>query len=302
MGKREKKEASGPKVDPNAWMATFSDLVTLLITFFVLLLSMSSLDSKPLKDTFGFFDQRIGVLHMSSSSPQSAIKSTPISPPIYDHDPQLKRDPSWKMSPDDAILSEGIPDERLQRERIKPPKAGNPGDENEIMEVSEELEEEAKGDLRDLFDEKRGRSNRERFDQIMRLFRHPRYQGIFNILERRDNLTIHFAGELLFRPGRVLIRPESLVLLREVGALLTQLDVNVRVVGVVPGADAPPPARRDIYPDQWTLAIARSSNVVRYMASTTSVAPARLSGSVRPLGETGLEQDGVFFELRIPED
>ncbi|MEO1272054.1 MAG: flagellar motor protein MotB, partial [Myxococcota bacterium] len=50
MGKREKSESSGPKVDPNAWMATFSDLVTLLITFFVLLLSMSSLDSKPLKD------------------------------------------------------------------------------------------------------------------------------------------------------------------------------------------------------------------------------------------------------------
>ncbi|MAO85230.1 MAG: hypothetical protein CMH50_15350 [Myxococcales bacterium] len=36
--------------DPTAWMLTFSDLLTLMLTFFVLLFSMSSLDSKALKE------------------------------------------------------------------------------------------------------------------------------------------------------------------------------------------------------------------------------------------------------------
>ena len=40
----------GPGIDPNGWMITFSDLLTLMLTFFVLLFSMSSLDAKSLKE------------------------------------------------------------------------------------------------------------------------------------------------------------------------------------------------------------------------------------------------------------
>lgn len=36
--------------DPNGWMLTFSDLITLLLTFFVLLLTMSSMDAKKVKE------------------------------------------------------------------------------------------------------------------------------------------------------------------------------------------------------------------------------------------------------------
>ncbi|HHO77253.1 MAG TPA: hypothetical protein ENN05_12615 [Deltaproteobacteria bacterium] len=51
--------------DKNAWMTTFSDMVTLLITFFVLLISMSSMDSKTLKDMFGFFNEAMGPLEFA---------------------------------------------------------------------------------------------------------------------------------------------------------------------------------------------------------------------------------------------
>ena len=40
----------GPGIDPQGWMITFSDLLTLMLTFFVLLFSMSSLDAKSLKE------------------------------------------------------------------------------------------------------------------------------------------------------------------------------------------------------------------------------------------------------------
>ncbi len=33
-------------VDSNGWLTTFADLVMLLLTFFVMLLSMSSMDAK----------------------------------------------------------------------------------------------------------------------------------------------------------------------------------------------------------------------------------------------------------------
>ena len=52
---RAKKGSGGPAPDPNAWMVTFSDLITLLLTFFVLLMSMSSISSKKLQETFSQF-------------------------------------------------------------------------------------------------------------------------------------------------------------------------------------------------------------------------------------------------------
>ncbi len=59
---KKRKEAPEAAESSDAWMGTMSDLVFLLITFFVLLISMSSLDSKALKDTFGFFEGAVGVL------------------------------------------------------------------------------------------------------------------------------------------------------------------------------------------------------------------------------------------------
>lgn len=55
------------KQDTTLWMVTFSDLVMLLLTFFVLLLSMSSLNKKKLKEFFSHFQGSTGVLEFSGS-------------------------------------------------------------------------------------------------------------------------------------------------------------------------------------------------------------------------------------------
>ena len=54
---REKQEAS---YNPLGWMVTFSDLVTLLLTFFVMLLAMKAPEVKKLKEAFGIFSQGKG--------------------------------------------------------------------------------------------------------------------------------------------------------------------------------------------------------------------------------------------------
>jgi len=46
----------------NSWMVTFSDAVTLMITFFVLIIAMSSMDNKSLKQSFSFFNDSPGNL------------------------------------------------------------------------------------------------------------------------------------------------------------------------------------------------------------------------------------------------
>lgn len=57
-----KKTGQDKGVDPNGWMTTFSDLMTLLLTFFVLLFSFNSMDDKTLETMFGNFNAGSGVM------------------------------------------------------------------------------------------------------------------------------------------------------------------------------------------------------------------------------------------------
>jgi len=55
------------QIDPNSWMVTFADLVMLLLTFFVLLLTMSSMDTKKLRDLMTHFRESTGVLEFAGA-------------------------------------------------------------------------------------------------------------------------------------------------------------------------------------------------------------------------------------------
>lgn len=47
---RRKRNNSDDDVNPDAWLATYSDTITLILTFFILLYSISSVDSQKLKE------------------------------------------------------------------------------------------------------------------------------------------------------------------------------------------------------------------------------------------------------------
>jgi chemotaxis protein MotB len=85
---KKAKEKECPAGAP-AWMVTYSDLVTLLLTFFVLLLSMANMDpvrfteaSSSLKDAFG--------IHKEPAHVEFAIPVLP-SPPITQYSPILEQ-------------------------------------------------------------------------------------------------------------------------------------------------------------------------------------------------------------------
>ncbi len=63
MAKRRKKLEPEVLPDPEAWMTTFADLVSLMLTFFILLLSMSSLDQTGLKDVASFFQNAVSIMN-----------------------------------------------------------------------------------------------------------------------------------------------------------------------------------------------------------------------------------------------
>jgi chemotaxis protein MotB len=62
-------------------MTTFCDMLTILLCFFVLIISMSSMESKALKDTFGFFSAVTGPLEFQEEHEvkvaQPVVKTKP---------------------------------------------------------------------------------------------------------------------------------------------------------------------------------------------------------------------------------
>lgn len=66
----KKKCPECPKGSPK-WMVTFSDMTTLLLTFFVLLLSMANFDKVKMEQTFGILAGSMGILQQKSITPLS---------------------------------------------------------------------------------------------------------------------------------------------------------------------------------------------------------------------------------------
>ena len=59
----------------DGWMVTLTDLSYMLMTFFVLLLSMSSMDDKVFKEAFGFLNQGFGVLEFPGTQNLRSLPS-----------------------------------------------------------------------------------------------------------------------------------------------------------------------------------------------------------------------------------
>jgi chemotaxis protein MotB len=72
----------------DGWMVTLTDMTYVLMTFFVLILSMSAMDKKAFKESFGFFNEGSGVLEypgeqqlrsMSSPADKNVLKIVDMS-------------------------------------------------------------------------------------------------------------------------------------------------------------------------------------------------------------------------------
>jgi chemotaxis protein MotB len=124
-----------------------------------------------------------------------------------------------------------------------------------------------------------------------------------------DSLRIQMAGEAVFRPGQVTIRPQSQATLDKLAELLQALpELHMRVEG---HTDSIPvqEAFRTRWPTNWELSAARAASVVRYFEGK-GIAPQRLSvagyGASRPVTsentEAGRAQNRRIDLLLLPPE
>lgn len=291
MAEREKKQSGGDGGDPNAWMATFADLVTLLITFFVLLLSMSSLDASAVNDSFGFFDAQPGAVGDGKGNGELKTRVVVPDPPVMASNPTKKVAPDPERGNHRYIPSAIPSNKELKRPKPRPPNVGS---------LTDARTKASGTHADDLLPKGAGMGSKADFVQVTELLKKPEFKDVLQITRENGRVQIKFQGALVFHEGRVRIRDESLPLLEQVGDVIARLGLHARVLGVIPQDGTDKPVDTEVYPTAWDLAIGRSCQVVQFLAARSSLPEPWLSCSALDPALTSADLHGVVIELQAP--
>ena len=100
-------ESSG---DGAAWMATFADMMTLLLCFFILLLSFATMDIVKFRDAMGSVQEALGV-QFEHDGQFEAVASSPLQTDPYEEAPEIGEDRALLEEFNSAIEEEGLESE-----------------------------------------------------------------------------------------------------------------------------------------------------------------------------------------------
>jgi chemotaxis protein MotB len=230
MARREKKAPQVEKASQE-WLVTFGDLLTLLITFFVLLISMSSMDQLKLRKTFGFFGGASAALERGKKQAKAGGAQA---------NPQVKATRAMK---ENLGVSPGSLTGSLikQIERIR-------------LHAAKMMEQ-----LR-LRNANQGYGMHPLDKKVVDLL--EKNQPVI-ITQKRKRVEVDFHLGLLFDEGKPDLKAGS-------GELLAQVKKMVRS-GVGLGSVQTAPAERGYsaqFYSPWDLAIWRSAALIRYLRSS----------------------------------
>ncbi len=192
-GNRKRIEEDAPEGAPE-WMTTYSDLVTLLLCFFVLLFSMAVIDKQKFVDIS--FSLRSSLLHTSNGELLMENKGKEVA--VLD-----------TINPDDTGKS-FIDNNKYYQEKIEQ------GSEEFIIDAAKEIKskklEKAKEDLEKAVQE----------------------LGIDNfvtVIEEKDVVIIRFDSRVLFDSGSADMKKSGQDILLKMGELLKSLEHEILIQG-----------------------------------------------------------------------
>ena len=238
----------------DGWMTTFSDLMSLLLCFFVLILSMAEIDIVRYKQLADSMSEAFGVqqqLQLESVPKGTSVVSTEFRPGI----------------PDETIV------EVVQQETIDQDKnslrIGNPD-----SPISEEK------DIRDevlTYDEVMALIKETQLDAEMlrRLLKTEIKEGQIDVESTSRTILIRIREKGSFASGSALLNSSFVGVIDKIANALTQIEGRIAVEGHTDNV----PINTFAYPSNWDLSASRSVAVVRRMLDIAPLKPTRVTAS-----------------------
>lgn len=241
LAKKNKQEEA--KKGAPEWMATFSDLMNLLLCFFVLLFSMSSIDAEKYELIRASLNNSISIFMGGSSAIQEG-----------------------------DLINSGISqlNELSEYYNVVGETSANTGEETEEADTMEEqLLQEKKKYSEEMYDEISELSEENNLSDYVNLSIDPDYNFV----------KLSISGSVLFDSGRAEIKEEAKPILSKVGDILKVYDTYL--IEIEGHTDNVKIVRSKTYKNNNWLSSARALNAAEYLIQTKGLDPKTLKYSGR---------------------
>lgn len=224
---RKNKRNSGDEegVSGNLWLSTFSDLMNLLLCFFVLLFAMSTIDSEKFEEIAASFRQSFSIFDGGSASiTEGSLISSGVSQlsELNDYFSQMGANPE-----NDSEIAESL--EAYEEQQYQ-----------QQLEASEEIAEDVENQLAYL-----GMSDRVDIE----------------IDAQYVSLTLN--GALLYDSGKAEIKESAIAFVDKIGDVLKSYDDNY--IWIIGHTDTVPMIDNGKYSDNMELSSGRAYSVYKYL-------------------------------------
>lgn len=242
MARKKKQQESAP--GSPAWMATFSDLMNLLLCFFVILFSMSSVDVAKYEEVAASLSKSFSIFNGGKSSiGKGQMVSTGVT--------QLT-----DLGQQTTELGKASEEEEVK-------------DADPLKEAKEKLEEEKKSDLDQLYEQVMDATETNKIEQYVNV----------SIDDAYTYVCLTLSGSVLFDSGSADIVSDSIPILSRVGNILKTYDN--RLIYIEGHTDNVPVRSSSKFSGNNELSWARADSVWNYMVKEKKLDPVTLVSAGR---------------------
>ena len=288
MARKKKQETPAP--GSPAWMATFSDLMNLLLCFFVLLFSMSQVDTAKFNEmaqsfasTFSIFDAGGAFFGEGNLVANGATQLNNL-----DEHKNTMGEKSDSDTPEkDVFENEGNTEELLKYYENKV--AELEGTVEELKHLEEILEEQKKEAATTVYDEVYELAQRYNLGDDVE----------FGMDQAYNYVKIDVKGYVLFEDNRAEIKKDAKPILLKIGDILKEYDdFGIEIIGHTDNI----PIKSGPYEDNDYLSAARAIETAQYLIEAKNLDSSKISfsskGEREPV-DTNATADGRARNRRI---
>lgn len=253
-----KRKEDPPAAGSPAWMATFSDLMNLLLCFFVLLFSMSSTDVEKFQEIMASIQSSFSILPSGGSAiDEGVLISSGVS--------QLSELSQYYSTM--GLNEEG--DENLDAEKSEAEKAMETV-EAQMMQESQEMAEHIAEELEQM-----------------------NLASDVEVVATASYVMLNMNGGILFDSGSDVLKTDALDILSKIGDIILEYDgFIIEVIGHTDNV----PIKSAKFPDNTMLSMCRAYSVHKYFVNEVGVDPLYMKSSGR--GESVPIADNATAEGR----
>jgi len=236
-----------PWENTSKWLCTFNDLMTLLLTFFVLILSMSSLSASKVRELQAQLIDALGMMEFGKSEDEYVIQQ------LFNLDEIGKKQKIVKT------LKQPVPELKKKKDHLLakiPP-------ELQLKEFAV-LKQEGKKEYNEA---------EIIFKQFEKLINENYFEPGITVIKRERGIVLRLKENILFKPGESALMEKTYRTLAKISPILKKTAMKISIEGHTDTT----PIKSEQFPSNWELSMDRAIKVLDFFINTAQIAPEKFS-------------------------